>query len=97
MIDLTNIVQIVLMLLAALITTFLIPYIKSKVSTEDFETLKSWVRIAVNAAEMIYNETGMGANKKAYVIEFLNSKGYTLDIDTLNNLIEAAVLELKKS
>lgn len=97
MIDLTNIVEIVLMLLAALITTFLIPYIKSKVSTEDFETLKSWVRIAVNAAEMIYSETGMGANKKAYVIEFLNSKGYTLDIDTLNNLIEAAVLELKKS
>ncbi len=97
MIDLTNIVHIAFALIAALITTFLIPYIKSKLSKEDFETLKSWVKIAVNAAEMIYNETGMGANKKAYVIEFLNSKCYTLDIDTLNNLIEAAVLELKKS
>ena len=35
-----------------------------------------------------------GGEKKAYVIDFLNSKGYTLDPKSLDNLIEAAVFNL---
>ena len=97
MTDLTNIFSESITLLVALITTFLIPYIKSKLGNEKLENLKTWVKVAVQAAEMIFNETGMGAVKKAYVIEYLNNKGYDVDIDTLNNLIEAAVLELKNS
>lgn len=97
MTDLTNIFSAIITLLVALITTFLIPYIKSKLSNEQLENIKTWVKVAVQAAEMIYNETGMGAVKKAYVIEYLNNKGYNVDLDTLNNLIEAAVLELKNS
>jgi LL-H family phage holin len=97
MIDLTDIFSAVITLLLAVVTTLVIPYIKTKVSTEQFETIKSWVKVAVQAAEMIFTETGMGAAKKEYVIEYLNTKGYKLDTDTLNNLIEAAVLELKKS
>lgn len=62
-----------------------------------FEKIKSWVKVAVQAAEMIYTESGMGATKKAYVMDYLNKKGYTLDTETLDNLIESAVLELKKS
>ena len=46
--------------------------------------------------EMIYNGAGRGAEKKAYVLEYLNSKGYKLDSDTIDKLIESAVLELKK-
>jgi hypothetical protein len=53
-----------------------------------------WVKIAVGAAEMIYTESGMGPQKKAYVIEYLNKKGFTVDFDTLDNIIENAVLEL---
>lgn len=97
MFDLTDILSAVITLIMALITTFLIPYLKNKVGAEKFEKIKSWVKVAVEAAEMIYNESGMGETKKAYVIEYLNNKGYNLDADTLNNLIESAVLELKKS
>lgn len=43
---------------------------------------------------MIYTESGMGQQKKAYVVEFLNSKGFTVDPDTIENLIESAVLDL---
>lgn len=43
---------------------------------------------------MIYKESGMGPQKKAYVLEFLNRKGFTVDLDTLDNIIENAVLEL---
>lgn len=96
MIDLTTILSALITLICALISAFLIPYIKSKVSAEKLETIKAWVKVAVQAAEMLYRETGTGAQKKSYVIEYLNSKGYDLDTDTLNNLIESAVLELNK-
>lgn len=96
MIDLTSLFEAIITLIFALISAFLIPYIKSKVSAEKFETIKKWVTVAVQAAEMLYHESGMGEQKKAYVIEYLNSRGYDLDTDTLNNLIESAVLELNK-
>ena len=94
MIDITNVVSAVITLLVAVITTFLIPYLKEKVK---FEKIKAWTKVAVEAAEMIYNGAGRGAEKKAYVLEYLNSKGYKLDSDTIDKLIESAVLELKKS
>ncbi len=45
---------------------------------------------------MIYTESGMGEQKKAYVLQYLNKKGFTLDYDTLDNLIENAVLVLNR-
>ena len=54
-----------------------------------------WVNIAVEAAEMIYVGAGRDEEKKQYVIDFLNSKGFTLNTAEIENLIEAAVLELK--
>ena len=96
MTDITNVVSAVITLLVAVITTFLIPYLKEKVDAEKFEKIKAWTKVAVEAAEMIYNGAGRGAEKKAYVLEYLNSKGYKLDSDTIDKLIESAVLELKK-
>lgn len=70
---------------------------KTKVSAEQLETIKFWVNIAVEAAEMIYTGTGRGEEKKAYVLKFLNSKGFTLNTEEIDNLIEAAVLKLKST
>jgi len=97
MIDLTNIISAVITLIIAVITTFLIPYLKSKVDEMKFENIKTWVKVAVEAAEMIYTGTGRGEEKKAYVMQYLNSKGYTIDTESINNLIESAVHELKNS
>ena len=97
MIDLTDIISAVITLIVAVITTFLIPYLKSKVDEMKFENIKTWVKVAVEAAEMIYTGTGRGEEKKAYVLNYLNSKGYTIDPESINNLIESAVLELKNS
>lgn len=97
MIDLTNIVSAVITLIIAVISTFLIPYLKTKVDEMKFENIKTWVKVAVEAAEMIYTGTGRGEEKKAYVVQYLNSKGYTIDTESINNLIESAVLELKNS
>lgn len=95
MIDLTDIVSAIITLILAVITTFLIPYLKTKIEANKFEKIKSWVKVAVEAAEMIYVGTGRGEEKKNYVIQYLNSKGYTIDTESINNLIESAVLELK--
>ena len=95
MVDLTQIIAAVLTLVISLITAFLIPYLKTKVSAEKLDTIKFWVNIAVEAAEMIYVGTGRGQEKKDYVVQFLNSKGFTLNVAEIENLIEAAVMELK--
>ena len=97
MIDLTNIVSAVITLIIAVISTFLIPYLKTKVDEMKFENIKTWVKVAVEAAEIIYTGTGRGEEKKAYVVQYLNSKGYTIDTESINNLIESAVRELKNS
>ena len=47
-------------------------------------------------AEQIYRESGMGKEKKAFVLEFLEQKGLKIDLASIDNLIEAAVLELKR-
>lgn len=96
MVDLTQIIVAILTLIFSLISAFLIPYLKTKVSNEQFTTIQMWVKIAVQAAEMIYVGTGRGEEKKEYVLDFLNSKGFSLNIGEIENLIEAAVLELKQ-
>ena len=91
-IDLTSIANAVIALIAAIITAFVIPWIRSKTTAAQFE--KIWVTVAVEAAEQLYTGSGRGAEKKAYVVEFLNSKGFKIDAETLDKLIEAAVFNL---
>lgn len=95
--DLTKIVECVAMLLCAIITYVLIPFIKSKTTEEQQRKILVYTKMAVQAAEMLFTETGMGAEKKAYVLNFLTEKGYKLDPTELDIIIESAVLELKKN
>lgn len=94
--DVTKIIEAIITLIMALLTTVLIPYLKSKISESKYAELKVWVKAAVNAAEMIYTESGKGKEKKEYVLKFLESKGFILDEDVLDVIIESSVLELKK-
>ena len=94
MTDLTALVNAAIKLIAAIVTTFLIPWIKSKIDAAKLAQIVEWVGIAVRAAEQIYNESGMGEKKKQYVLDFLASKGFTLDPDSINAMIEAAVKDL---
>lgn len=96
MIDITSIVNAVIALLAAVVSTFLIPWIKGKVEAQKLEKIMDWVTIAVSAAEQIYNESGMGEKKKQYVLDFLEDKGLTVDINSVDAMIEAAVYGLKE-
>lgn len=94
--DVTMIFEGIITILLAVVTVYAIPFIKSKMSSEEFADVIKWVKIAVQAAEMIYKESGMGKIKKAYVETFLQDKGITYDKEKIDTLIESAVLDLKK-
>ena len=94
MIDFTPVLQAVVGLCAAIITTFVVPYIKSKTTLEQQTQINSWVRIAVAAAEQVYEGPGKGDQKKAYVLTWLAGHGIAIDEDKLDAMIEAAVYEL---
>lgn len=94
MIDITPIAQAVIALVGVVITAVVIPYIRSRTTAQQRAELSAWVRIAVSAAEQLYRGSGRGAEKKAYVLEWLAAHGVTLDGDRLDALVEAAVYEL---
>lgn len=94
MFDITPIIEAVAALIAVIITAVVIPYIKSKTTTQQQAQINAWVKIAVAAAEQIYKGSGRGEEKKEYVINWLEERGFTLDEDEVDALIESAVYEL---
>lgn len=96
-IDLTYLVGGCIILISGLVTGYIVPYIKSRTDESRLEKIKIWVKTAVEAAEMLYKEQGMGTAKKEYVLKFLEKKGFALDQEEIENLIEAAVLEMKRA
>lgn len=92
--DITAIIEAILALAGAVITCVLIPYIKSKTTTEQQKEINAWMKIAVTAAEQIYKGQGRGEEKKEYVLAWLREHGVTVDDKKLDAMIEAAVYEL---
>lgn len=94
--DYTMLFEGIITVLVALITMFVVPYIKSKIDAEKLAKIIEWVTYAVEAAEQIYKESGMGAIKNKYVKQFLEEHGVDLDIEQIDVLIESAVRKLKR-
>lgn len=80
------IIKLIIPLLCTVITAYIIPYLKEK-------KLYSAVKTAVQAAEQIYKESGMGEQKFEYVKSWLNEK-FSISADDLKKIIESAVYEL---
>lgn len=91
--DYTRIIEAVIALVAAVLTTFLIPWIKEKCDAERLKRVQTYVDIAVAAAEQIYSACD-GDVKKAYVLSYLAEKGIRFDAQTVERMIEASVLML---
>lgn len=95
MTDLTPMINAFITLFAALITAFVIPWIRRNTSAKDREELLKWVEIAVAAAQQLYHQLD-GAQRKEYVRNYLNTKGYDVSDKDVDNAIEAAVLKLHR-
>jgi len=78
----------------AIITYFVIPYIKSKVSQTQMEEIIKWVTKAVEAAEVLFDVPKSGEEKREYVIKFIdkmfNSKKEVITEEQIRILLEAA-------
>lgn len=101
-IDLTQIILSILALLGALVTRYVIPWIKKKILSEENKLSENQrmlislaIKTAVTAAEQIY-KSDEGEKKKAYVLALLRAQGFDVDTSAVDAAIEAAVLELHK-
>lgn len=93
MVNITPLINAGIALIAAVITVFLIPWIKANTTAKQQEKMLKWVEIGVRAAEQIFDGDGLGAEKKAYVMQFLAEKGYTANLAEIEAAIESYVLQ----
>lgn len=94
-----QVILAIIPVLGTILTVYIVPFIKGKITNENLAKYEYWVNIAVKAAEMIWTETGHGADKKQYVVEFINemfnSKKTVITEEQINALVEAAVKNMK--
>lgn len=92
-----NIALAVISIIGALITAYVIPWIKNNISAKDMEQITFWVRFAVRCADQLFTEEQWQEKKKyvmAYVIDMASKLGLKLTEQDINVLIEAAVNSL---
>lgn len=96
-IDVTQVIVALIGLIGVLLSTVLIPYVRAKTTQEKWNNALFWVKLAVQSAEQIYNQQGMGEAKKKYVEEFLAKYNIKLDPEQIDVAIEAAVNQLTEA
>lgn len=93
-IDLTQIILAIITLIGAIITRYVIPWIKNKLNDHQYDALCALVRTGVFAAEQLF-KSEQWKEKKQYVVDLLLENGYTVDSTAVEALIEATVRELR--
>ena len=98
MIDITEIVVAVLGLLGLIVTTVLVPWIKSKMTNEQWQMIVNYAYAGVQAAEIIFNAQGQGEAKFEWVTDYIEQRcaehNIKIDADTVKVVIENAWAEL---
>lgn len=92
-IDLTPIIQAIIALIAALVTSKLIPWIKAKTTNEQQAFMLATIKTLVFAAEQLYG-AGEGDAKFDYVETQLKEKGYTVDRAQIEAVIKENIAAL---
>lgn len=90
-IDITTIIELVIALLGTIITFIVIPWIKTKLNNEQWNTLNEYAIVFVKAAEMLFNGTNLGKDKKKWVIEKLTAIAEEHHLKFSADAIEAAI------
>lgn len=91
--DVTKILLLLIEILGMIASTYLIPWLKTKLDTAKLEKMNKWVAIGVSAAQQLYTQE-QWAEKKQYVVDFLKTKGYNADLQEVDAAIEAEVIRL---
>ena len=89
-----TIAMAIISIAGALVSAYVIPWIKTNVSAKDLETITFWVRFAVRCADQLFTPE-QWEQKKQYVMNYIIDKvaelGLKLTEEDINTLIEASV------
>ena len=94
MIDITQIVVAVIGLLGIILTSVVVPLIKSKLTDAQWQMVRAYAIAGVQAAEIIFNAQGQGEAKLRWVSEYITNQclahGIKIDAETVRVAIENA-------
>lgn len=94
-----KIVELIITVLMIIITTYVLPWVKSKLTSEQMKQLESYAEIGVRCAEQIFSAEQFVEKKEYvmnYVLDAVNSKlKISISQEDINNLIEATVNKVK--
>lgn len=92
-----ELLKLAIMIVALLLTRFVIPWIRQQTQNEVFQSVIDWTMQAVLAAEQTYSAS-TGAERKAIVTAFikkiLTAKNISLSDEEIDMLIESAVKQM---
>lgn len=95
-----QIVSGVITIVFALISAYVIPWLKTKISKDQIETLNYYLELAVKCANQIYTEAQWQEKKQYvtnYIVDVINNKlSLTLTDQDIDTLIEGMVNHVKK-
>lgn len=93
-----ELLAVVAIFIVGIIFLYVLEYVKTKTSKEQWEFIEQWVTIAVNGIESIVIDEKQGSAKKDFVIKYILSicenKGYDIDEETIEIMIENACQKL---
>lgn len=94
----TKIVEAVVTILLALVSAYVIPWIKNRVGEDKYNLLVSFAETVVRSAEKIFTPE-QWEQKKEYAVDMVleksNSLGLKIGVDEINAIIEGAVQAVK--
>lgn len=96
MIDLTPLFEALIGLLAAIVTIYLIPWIKTRLTSDQIAKARMVVEIAVYAAEKAYGPC-CGKEKLEYAKQILAAHGVKLDTKRMLAMIDATIKKMEQN
>lgn len=92
--DLTQIVVALIGLMGLVITSVIVPLMKSKLTSTQWQMVKTYALAGVQAAEIIFNAQGQGDAKFEWVADYIEQRcaehNIKIDTDTIKVVIENA-------
>lgn len=92
---LNDVIYVVMALAVVVVTRYLVPYLKARLTAANQEGLIQLIENLVQAAEQLFTAEKSGEQKKEYVVNVLSEKG-VLITESVNAMIESAVYSLDK-
>lgn len=93
-IDITQIVVALIGLVSLVITSVIVPLMKSKLTSTQWQMVKTYALAGVQAAEIIFNAQGQGDAKFEWVADYIEQRcaehNIKIDTDTIKVVIENA-------